>query len=34
MIEREGPENARPILSIMGVAIKEGRLEIESDPEM
>lgn len=34
MIEREGLENATPILSIMGVAIKEGRLEIESDPEM
>lgn len=34
MIEREGLENARPVLAIMGVVITEGVLEIESDPEM
>jgi nitroimidazol reductase NimA-like FMN-containing flavoprotein (pyridoxamine 5'-phosphate oxidase superfamily) len=34
MIEREGLENARPVLAIMGVVFKEGRLEIASDPEM
>lgn len=34
MIEREGLENAKPVLAIMGVVFKEGRLEIESDPEM
>lgn len=34
IIDREGLENARPILAIMQVLIKDGRLEIESDPEM
>lgn len=34
MIERGGLENAKPVLAIMGVVFKEGRLEIESDPEM
>jgi nitroimidazol reductase NimA-like FMN-containing flavoprotein (pyridoxamine 5'-phosphate oxidase superfamily) len=34
IINREGLENARPVLAIMQVAIKDGRLEIESDPEM
>ncbi len=34
IIKREGLENARPVLAIMQVAIKDGQLEIESDPEM
>ncbi|MEM2141360.1 MAG: pyridoxamine 5'-phosphate oxidase family protein [Nitrososphaera sp.] len=34
IVQREGLENARPILAVMQVIIKDGRLEIESDPEM
>ncbi len=34
IINREGLENAKPVLAIMQVVFKEGRLEIESDPEM
>lgn len=34
IIEREGLENAKPILAIMQVIIQGGRLEIQDDPEM
>ncbi|HKZ60895.1 MAG TPA: pyridoxamine 5'-phosphate oxidase family protein [Nitrososphaera sp.] len=34
IIDREGLENAKPVLAIMGVVFKDGRLELESDPEM
>lgn len=34
IIDREGLENAKPILAVMQVVFKDGKLEIESDPEM
>lgn len=35
IIEREGLENARPVLAIMGIEVKsDGRLEIKQDPVM
>lgn len=34
MIEREGLENARPILAVIGVSLRDGTLAIEQDPEM
>jgi nitroimidazol reductase NimA-like FMN-containing flavoprotein (pyridoxamine 5'-phosphate oxidase superfamily) len=34
IVEREGPEKAKPILAIMGVSIADGKLEVLRDPEM
>lgn len=34
IVNREGLKNAKPVLAIMQVLFKDGRLEIESDPEM
>jgi hypothetical protein len=34
ILEREGPENARPVLAIMGVEMKNGKLSIGHEPEM
>ncbi|MEO9310299.1 MAG: pyridoxamine 5'-phosphate oxidase family protein [Nitrososphaera sp.] len=34
IVEREGMENARPILAIMGINDANGSLEIAQDPEM
>lgn len=34
IVEREGMENARPVLAIMGVDVANGSLEIAQDPEM
>ncbi len=34
IIKKEGLENARSVLAIMQVAVKDDKLEIESDPEM
>lgn len=34
MIDREGLENARPILAVIGVSLQDGIPAIEQDPEM
>ncbi|MGI0021120.1 MAG: pyridoxamine 5'-phosphate oxidase family protein, partial [Nitrososphaera sp.] len=34
IIDREGPENARPILAVIGVSLQDGALAVEQDPEM
>lgn len=34
ILAREGPENARPVLAIMGIEMKGGKLSIGRDPEM
>jgi len=34
MIDREGLENARPTLAVIGVSLQNGALAVEQDPEM
>ena len=34
IIDREGMDNAKPVLAIMDIVFKDGKLEIERDPEM
>ncbi len=34
IIDREGLENARPVLAVIGVSLQDGTLAVEQDPEM
>lgn len=34
IIDREGFENAKPVLAIMGVIVRDGKCEIASEPDM
>lgn len=34
IIDREGLENARPVLAIMGVQVRDGKCEVSSEPDM
>jgi uncharacterized protein len=34
MVEREGLENARPVLAVIGVSLRDDTLAVEQDPEM